>query len=338
VAAAVLVTGGSGFVGGAIVARLLEAGREVRALARSEAAAGVLREIGAEPVAGDVLDRGSLAEAIRGCEVVYHAAGANAFCLRDPSPLFRVNVDGSRNVLSAAAAAGVRRLVYTSSAATLGEEQGSVGDEESEHRGWFLSAYECSKYDAERVSLDAAARGAVEVVCVNPASVQGPGRTRGTGRLVVDYLNGELNAVVDTRISLVDVDDCAEGHVLAEAHGSPGERYVLCGATLTLDEAIELVGRVAGVPGSPRTLPAPLALGAAYAVEAFARIRRRPAPVCREMVRTMLHGHRYDGAKAARELGLRYTPVEETIRRTVRWYVDQGLVTRPLPGLAIEAS
>jgi dihydroflavonol-4-reductase len=330
--ASTFVTGGTGFLGNAIVEELVAAGRPVRALARSDKAAEALAGLGAEPVRGDVLDRASLDAGVAGCEAVYHAAGANAFCLPDPSPLYEVNVDGSRAVVLAAAAAGVRRLVYTSSAATLGEERGSVGNEDAVHRGWFLSDYERSKFEAERAVLDAARETGLEVVCVNPSSAQGPGRTGGTARLLLGYLNGTLRSAVDTRLSVVDIADCTRGHLLAEERGAPGERYVLCGASLTVREGLELLGRVTGLGEQPRFLPPRLALLLAGGVEVVGRARRRKPSVCREMVRTLLHGHTYDGSKATRELGLVYTPLEETLRRTVAWYVEQGLVRRPLPG------
>jgi dihydroflavonol-4-reductase len=333
VPAHVFVTGGTGFLGKAIVEGLVAAGRPVRALARSDAAVEALAALGAEPVRGDLLDRASLEAGVAGCEVAYHVAGANAFCLPDPSPLYEANVAGSRAVVLAAVAAGVRRLVYTSSAATLGEARGSVGNEDAAHRGWFLSHYERSKYEAERAVLDAARETELEVVCVNPASVQGPGRTGGTARLLLGYLNGTLRSAVDTRLSIVDIADCTRGHLLAEERGAPGERYVLCGASLTVREGLELLGRVTGLDEQPRFLPPRLALLLAGGVEAVGRVRRGKPSVCREMVRTLLHGHTYDGSKAARELGLAYTPLEETLRRTVAWYVQEGLVRRPLPAV-----
>ncbi len=329
----VLLTGATGLVGGAVLRRLLRDGRRVVALCRSDASARTLAEAGAEPARGDVLDPESLTRALAGCEVVYHVAGVNAFCLADPTPLFEVNVDGSRNVVDAAARTGVRRVVHTSSAATIGEAAGTVGRESSPHRGWFLSNYERSKHEAEQVAFGEGARRGVEIVCVNPSSVQGPGRSGGTTRLLVDYVNGRLKAVVNTRMSIVDVDDCAEGHVLAERVGRPGARYVLNGATLTIGEGIALLARVTGLRARPRTLPAPAALALGAGVEAVGRLRRRRPPLCREMVRTLCHGHAYDGALATRELGLVYTPVEETITRTLRWLVAEGLVTRPLPRL-----
>jgi dihydroflavonol-4-reductase len=337
VSAPVLVTGGSGFVGRAVLDRLVAAGRPVRALARSDDSAAALAAAGAEPVRGDVLEPASLERAADGAEVVYHVAGVNGFCFPEPGVLYRGNVDGTRNVVRAAAAAGVRRVVYTSSAATIGEEAGSVGHERSLHRGHFLSHYERSKHEAERVARAESARGGVELVAVNPASVQGPGRTRGTAKILIDALNGRLRLVVDSRLSVVDVADCAEGHLLAEERGEPGERYLLSGATLTVREALALLGRIVGHDERPRRLPGPVAMAMAAGVEGAARLRGRRPPVCREMVRTILHGHGYDGSRAARELGLAYTPIAESLRRTAEWYVEQGLVTRPLPGLGPSA-
>jgi dihydroflavonol-4-reductase len=327
-AAPALVTGGTGFLGRAIVERLVGSGEPVRALARSEASARALAELGAEPVQGDILDLEALASAMRGCDLVYHAAGANAFCVRDPSPMFEVNVEGSRTVVRAAAHAGVRRVVYTSSAATLGEASGTIGAEESPHRGWFLSNYERSKFEAEQAVFAAAREAGVELVCLNPASVQGPGRATGSARLLLDYVNGRLKAVVDSKLSLVDIADCTQGHLLAGSRGKPGERYVLSGATLTVREGLALVARIAGIERPLRTLPPSVAMAVATAAEALAWIRRDTPRICRELARTLVHGHAYDGSKAARALGLRYTPIEETLRRTIDWWVEQRLVHR----------
>jgi dihydroflavonol-4-reductase len=161
--------------------------------------------------------------------------------------------------------------------------------------------------------------------------VQGPGRAGGTGRILIAYLNGRLKAFVDTAISLVDVDDTIDGHVLAAERGVPGERYVLCGATMESREALAAVSELTGVTDRVRLLPAPLARATGAALEGAFRLRGRTPPVCREMVRTLLHGHRYDGSRAALELGVRYTPAVETFRRTIAWALEEGLIERPLP-------
>jgi dihydroflavonol-4-reductase len=327
----VLVTGAGGLIGGALLARLLERGEDVAALARSDAAAAAVVGRGAEVLRGDVLDERAVAAAVKGRDLVYHVAGINTFCPPDPARLLRVNVTGAENVVRAAARAGVRRVVLTSSAAALGEEHGTVGREDSAHRGSYLSVYERSKREGEAAAF-AAARGAgIDLVAVNPSSVQGPGRAGGTGRILIAYLNGRLPAFVDTRLSLVDIRDCVEGHVLAAERGRPGERYVLNGVTLTSQEALAVVSELTGIAERPRILPPVMATIAAALIEAGSRLTARRPPVCREMVRTMLHGHRYDGSRAARELGLSYTPVRETLARTVEWAVAEGLVKRRLP-------
>jgi dihydroflavonol-4-reductase len=326
VAGRVFVTGGSGLIGRALVERLLRRGSAVVALARSDAAAGGLAGLGAEVVRGDLLDEESLAAGMRDCDVAFNVAGLNTLCPSDPAPLYRVNRDGARAVVRAAAAAGVRRVVHTSSAATLGEAEGTIGDEDSPHRGWFLSHYERSKTEGERAVLDEAARTGLDVLCVNPSSVQGPGRTGGTGRILLAMLDRRLPVFIDTRISVTDIGDAAEGHVLAAERGDPGRRYVLCGGTFTSAEAFALVSRVAGFEVRPRIVPGAVASAAGALVEAAARAVRRHPPFCRAMARTIRHGHAYDGTRAARELGLRYTPVEETLRQTLEWARAEGLV------------
>ncbi len=322
----VLVTGATGFVGGGIARRLLADGREVRALSRQPDAATALRALGVEMVAGDVLAPETVERAARGCEVVYHAAGVNGFCMRDPGPMRAANVTGTENVVGACARAGVRRIVYTSSAAVIGEAAGVVATEDTPHRGWFLSEYERSKHDAEAAGVREAERHGMELVCVNPASVQGPGRTGGTARLILDYANGRLRTLVRSRFSLVDSDDCSEGHVLAETRGAPGRRYLLAGVCVTTDEAVATLARVTGIDRRALHLPRPVALAAGDVAATAARVRGRRPRLCREMVATLLHGHAYDGSRATRELGLEYRSFDEMVRRTLAWYVDQGLV------------
>lgn len=320
------VTGGTGFVGGALLRRLLVERRQVRALSRSAEGTAALRALGAEVVEGDLADEAALRRGMAGCRVVFHAAGVNAMCLPDPAPLYRANVDGARAVVRAAAASGVPRVVHTSSAVTIGEAAGVVATEATPHRGSYLSHYERSKHLGEQAALAEGRRSGVEVVCVNPASVQGPGRTGGTARLLIGYLSGRLRWAADATFSLVFVDDCTRAHLLGERRGAPGERYLVSGSTLTVREALALLGRVAGVERRVRFLPAwAVEAGASVAGGAW-RLAGRQAPVCREMARVLRHGAAYDGARASRELGLAYTSLEEWMQTTVEWYREQGLV------------
>jgi dihydroflavonol-4-reductase len=322
----VFLTGGSGFVGGGLLRRLVAEGRAVRALVRTPEGRDLVRSLGAEAVSGDLDDEAALRRGMAGCRVVFHAAGVNAMCLPDPAPMYRANVDGAVAVVRTAAAAGVPRVVHTSSAVTIGEAAGAVATEATEHRGSYLSQYERSKHLGERAALVEGERTGVEVVCVNPASVQGPGRTGGTGRLLIGYLSGRLRWTADATFSLVFADDCTRAHLLAERRGVPGERYLVSGATLTVREAVARLGRLTGMERKVRYLPAWAALAGATMVGGAYRGAGRQAPVCREMARVLRHGAAYDGSRATRDLGLEYTPLEEWLRATVDWYRAEGLV------------
>lgn len=322
----VAVTGGSGVVGKAVIRHLVADGHQVKALARSGSSAEALSSLGATPQVGDLLEVDTLRSLVRGCAWVFNVAGVNQMCVRDPSHMERVNVSGVRNVLAACRSEGVARLVHTSSAVTIGEAQGTVATERSPHRGFYLSEYERTKHLGELALFEDP--GDVEVVAVNPSSVQGPGRATGTGKLILDVVNGELRWLVDTTISLVDIDDCARGHLLAAANGRPGTRYLLNGGTLGIRDAIAVASAASGRYIPVRMVPAALA-GAAVAVsEPVSRLLGIDLPYCREMVRVLTFGHRYDGSAAGRELGLEYRTIQETIRRTIAWFEDQGLLDR----------
>jgi dihydroflavonol-4-reductase len=322
----VFVTGGTGVIGTALVGRLLERGDEVIALARSDASSRTLEARGARVVRGEGDDEDDLTRGMEGCSHVFNVAGVNELCVEDPRPMERMNVGGAVAAVRAAARAGVVRLVHTSSAATIGEAPGTVGSERTPHRGWYLSNYERTKTEGERAALTTAREVGQDLVLVNPSSVQGPGRAGGTGRILLAFLDGRLRVFVRTYVSLVDIDDCVTGHLLAAEHGVAGERYLVNGMTLEITQALALAAEVAGVERKPRLLPRRVATVAAAAVERGFKLAGRRPPVCREMVRTLLHGHRYDGSRAERELGVHYTDPRETIRKTVDWARAEGLI------------
>jgi dihydroflavonol-4-reductase len=325
--ARVFLTGATGVVGGALLGHLLARGDEVVALARSDESAATLAARGAGVARGDLLDEGRLTTGLRGCDLLYHVAGLNTMCPLDPVELFHANVRGAETAVRAAARAGVGRVVLTSSAASLGEAAGTVGNEASPHRGHYLNPYERSKREGELAAFAAARATGVDLVAVNPSSVQGPGRASGTGKFLIAYVNGRLRAFLDTRLSIVDIDDCSAGHVLAAERGVVGERYVLNSSTLTSREALELVSEIAGVRHRVWTVPAPVARVGARAVAAGFRVRGAKPPICGAMIDTMLHGHHYDGSRAERELGLRYTAARDTFARTIAWARAEGLIT-----------
>ena len=320
------MTGATGFVGGDLLHRLVAEHGEVRALARSAAGLRFVAEAGAIPVAGDLFDGAVLRRAMEGCRTVFHVAGVNEMCSRRPGEMIRVNTDGTVRVIEAAAEAGVPRVVFTSSAAALGEARGSVGDETSVHRGHYLSHYEESKHRAEVAAFAAADRVGIELVAVNPSSVQGPGRVGGSARLFLYALRARRPILVDLSLSVVDIADCTTAHLLAATRGEPGRRYLVSGATIGVVEAVGLLGEVSGMSIEPWYVSKSVAAMVGRPLAVVAGLLPGDTPLCREMVRTLLHGHRYDGSRIERELGLRYTPLAETLARTVEWYRSQGLI------------
>lgn len=322
----VFLTGGTGFIGGALLRRLVDGGREVRALVRSDDDAARLAALGAEAVRGDVLEPASYRQAMAGCRTVFHVAGLNAMCLRDGDALDRVNVGGTRAVVEAAAGAGVERIVYTSSAATIGEPDGVVGTESTPHRGSYLTAYERSKHRAEQVAFEVAAGHAIDLVAVNPSSVQGPGRTGGTAKILIGYLRGRLRFAVDTRMSLVSIGDTVQAHLEAEMKGVPGERYLVSGWATTVPEAVAMLASITGVERRVRLVPPWVLSAAAGVTSGLFALLRKDAPLCPEMVRALHHGHTYDGSRIEHEWGFTYTPPEVWLAETVAWYRQEGVV------------
>jgi len=313
-------------VGGALVERLLSAGFEVRALARSRQAADHMAAVGAIPVDGDVFAAGTMRDAMTGCATVFHVAGVNDTCPRDAAPMYRVNVDGTRIVVGAAAAAGVRRVVVTSSAAAIGEPPGGLADERTPHSGVFLSHYARSKKLGEDAAFEEGIRRGVEVVAVNPVSVQGPGRAGGSARLLLHALRRRHPVLLRSAVSLVDIADCTDGHLLAAERGEPGERYLLSGSSGRTTVLIAVIAEVTGNESRPLYIPRWLVASVGVGGAAAARLLMRNSELCPELLRTLLHGHRFDGSQAERSLGVRYTPIEDTIARAVTWYREQGLL------------
>lgn len=308
-------------VGTALVRHLAREGHDLSLLLRDDSPPHLATF---SSIRGDLLDADSVDRLVQGCELVFNVAGVNQMCVKDPAHMDRVNIEGVRNVIAACKRAGVRRLVHTSSAVTLGEEQGDVGNETSVHRGWFISEYERSKFEGEQVLFSGS--GDLEVVAVNPSSVQGPGRATGTGKLILDVVNGRIPFLFDSKISLVDIDDCARGHLLAADLGVPGNRYVLSGAVLSVKEAIAIAGDILDRPLRPRLVPGWLLAGMVRVVSPLASSMGRDVPICPEMIAVMRFGHSYDGSRSTRDLGLEYTPIEQTIARTIDWFDEKGLL------------
>jgi len=321
-----LVTGATGLVGGAITRQLVQRGYQVRALVRSLARARHLQALGLELVEGDILDPASLRAACRGCNWLFHAAAIYEFWVPDPQTMVRTEVEGTRNVLEVARDEGISRVIYTSTAATVGEPRGLTGVEETPHRGYFLSRYERAKFEAEQLAKQYIAQG-MDIVILKPAAVIGPGDLKPTGQALVNVLSGRLPAIVPGTLSLVYVEDVGLAHVLAAEKGHPGESYIVSAAVLSSRQLFHLACRLAG-RRAPWTAPPFLALAFAWICELWASLRGTPPLLTREAVRTVAHGFRVDGSRAARELGFTYTPIEQALREALRWYWQQGLLPR----------
>jgi len=328
----VLVTGATGFVG-ANVARLLVAeGHRVRVLARPASSVTALEGCAVEVVRGDVLEPDSVARAIQGCAQVFHLAADYRLWAKDPSEIYRNNVDGTRNMLEACVQARVERVVYTSSAGTLGvPRDGSLGTETtpvSLHD--MIGSYKRSKFLAERVAEEYVARG-LPVVIVNPSNPIGPWEVRPTptGQLILDYLLRRMFATLDTGLNLVHVADVARGHLLAAQRGHVGEKYILGCQNLSLTEIFGMLESVTGLRAPRVRVPHALIYVVALVNESVARATGRPPRVPLTGVR-MARKHMYfSAAKAVRELGLPQTPVEPALREAVDWFVAHGYAPPP---------
>jgi len=304
---------------------LLARGNTVRALVRP---GSKVRELEVEAVTGDLRDRASLDRAVAGCGVVFHVAADYRLWAKDPSELYRSNVEGTRNMLTAARNAAVDRVVYTSTVGCIGIPEDRPGSEEVEvHLEEMTGAYKRSKFQAEQVALEFADDG-LPVVVVNPTAPVGDHdfKPTPTGKIVVDYLKGAMPAFVDTGLNLVDVEDTAEGHLLASERGKSGERYILGCENLTLEQ---ILGRLAAISGgsAPRwRIPYTVAYMAGMASTGWANLTGQEPRAPLDAVKMARKKMFVSSGKAKRELGFNPGPVEDALKRAVDWFRANGYV------------
>lgn len=323
-----LLTGGTGFVGAHLARALVERGDRVRCLVRAESRLDNLEELTVELARGDLRDPDSLARAVEGCDEVFHCAADYRLWAPDPADIYENNVQGTRNVLEAAARGGAR-VVYTSSVGALGLlPDGRPADETTPVTvDDMIGHYKRSKFLAEREAEKAAAAGQ-PVVIVNPSTPIGDLdiKPTPTGQVIVDFLNRKVPAYVDTGLNLIDVRDVARGHLLAAQQGKPGEKYILGHRNLSLKEIFDLLSDLTGLPSPRLKLPHALPLAVAHVSELWARLRGKPPRISPESVRMSMKRMYFDAGKAVRELGLPQSPVEGALERAVRWFADHGYV------------
>ena len=322
-----LVTGATGFVGAAVARALLADRWDVRALVREGSDRSNLSALPVELAVGDLTDLASLDRAVADCAALFHVAADYRLGAPDPSQLYRANVDGTRNILKAARRGGVERVVYTSSVATIGiPADGTPGDESTPVAlEAMIGHYKRSKFLAEQAALEAAREG-LSVVIVNPSTPIGPGDVKPTptGRMVLDAAAGRMPAYVDTGLNVVHVDDVAHGHLLALSRGRTGERYILGGVDMTLEQILGEIARIVGRKPPRVRLPYALVLPMAYVAEGVAKISGRSGRLTLEGVRMSRKRMFFSSAKAERELGYSWRPPAEALADAVRWFRARG--------------
>jgi dihydroflavonol-4-reductase len=335
------ITGATGFVGSHVARALAAQGADLRLLVRSTSRLDNIADLRAETATGDLRDPESLKKAMAGCEFVFHVAADYRLWVRDPEQMYRSNVEGTRAIIRAAQESGVRRVIYTSSVATMGfTREGHIAGEDSPVSiKEMVGHYKRSKFMAEQIALEAGSEGA-NVVVVNPTTPIGEYdiKPTPTGRIVVDFLNRKFPAYVDTGLNLADVKEVAHGHLLAMEKARPGERYILGGENLTLKQILDKLSAVTGLSAPTMKVPHAVAMGFAIFDQFFTGTIRGKEP--RATVDAVKMGRKKmfaSSAKAERELGYNVMPVEDALRRAIDWFQAHGYVESPAQVATVNA-
>lgn len=322
-----LVTGASGFVGSHVARQLVSAGQSVRVLVRRGSNLAALGGLHVECFEGDLRDTSSLERAMLDVRRVFHVAADYRLWAPRPEEIYETNVEGTRRLFAAAKNAGVERIVYTSTVATIAvPRHGALPNEDTRATvDEMIGHYKRSKFLAEQVAVEAAAAG-VPVVIVNPTAPVGPWdwKPTPTGRIILDFLKGKMPAYVDTGLNVAAVEDIAAGHLLAAEKGRIGERYILGARNMTLKQILDALSAITGRPAPRVRLPHAVALAAGYADLLFSRLAGREPQIPVEGVKMSRHRMFVESDKAARELGYKSTSVEAALERAVRWYEEHG--------------
>jgi len=326
----VMVTGATGFIGANLVRELLKQGYQVKALVREGSSPGNIEGLNIDTVLGDLRDRSSLDTALEDCEALFHVAASYTFWAPKPDDIYEINVKGTENMLAAAFAKNMKKVVYTSTESTVGIAKGSsFGTEEMEIDPRNLAGhYKKSKHQAEKLALKTCHDG-LPLVIVNPTMPVGPFDIKPTpsGKLIVDFLNRKMPAYVNTGLNIIDVEDVAKGHILALEKGRIGERYILGNENLTLKDILALLEQISGIKAPRIRVPIFFALVTAYIDELFSgRILKRHPRVPVAGVKAARKFRHFNCSKAVNELGLPQTPVKEALEKTVRWFRQNGYV------------
>jgi len=326
-----LVTGATGFVGRAVARALLERGQKVRVLTRAQSSPRNLAGLDAEVVVGDLLDPVSLARAVAGCRAVYHVAADYRLWVPDPDQMFKANIDGTRSLLLAAKQAGVERIVYTSSVATLGVNPDRTPSDEFTPVTLddMIGTYKKSKFLAEEEVRRLVKDERVPAVIVNPSMPVGPGDVKPTptGRMVVEAASGRMPAFVDTGLNVVHVDDVAMGHLLAYDKGQVGERYILGGENLTLAGILGMIAKIVGRKPPTIQLPRLPLFPIAVIAETLGRLTGHEPMLTVDSLKMAAKYMHYSSARAERELGYKARPAQQAFADAIVWFREQGALS-----------
>lgn len=326
----ILVTGATGFLGNHVARELSTRGERVRALVRPTSRLATLSDIsGIEPFVGDLRDRASLEKAVQGCSMLFHVAADYRFDVSDPVEMFKSNVEGTRNLMEAAGQAGVSRIVYTSTVGCIGlPKSGTLGTEETPVTlDEMVGTYKRTKFQAEQVVLELAKKK-LPVVIVNPTAPIGERDVKPTptGEMIVRFLKRKMPAVIDTGLNLIDVRDCARGHLLAAERGRTGQRYILGCRNMTLMEICQALAKITGLPAPTMHLPYGVAYLAGWFNTKVILLLGKTPSISLEGVKMARKRMWVANDKAVRELSLPQRPPEEALARAVAWFREKGYV------------
>jgi dihydroflavonol-4-reductase len=321
-----LVTGATGFLGSALARELLQDGRALKLLTRKNSDTRNIDDLDCELSYGDLRDRESLKSALTGCTTLYHTAAYYSLWSREKKLIYDINVEGTRNILECALEMGIEKVVYTSTVGCIGlSERGlSANEDQPMNPATLCNDYKLSKYEAEQIAHEMFDRG-LPVVIVNPSTPVGPRdiKPTPTGKIILDFLHRKMPAYIDTGLNLIDVADCARGHILAEEKGRPGERYILGNKNMSLKAILLALEALTGLKAPRIKMPYWVAYSAGLACEwASDNITHQPPAVPLAGVKMAKHFMYFDASKAIRELGLPQNPVENALAQAVQWFKE----------------
>ena len=326
-----LVTGSTGFLGSSVLRELINDGREVKALIRKGTSKKNITGLDVEIAYGDLRDMESIRSALNGCDILYHVAAYYSLWDRNKQLSHEINVKGTRNILRAAKEKDLKKIVYTSTVGCIGLNEDTTPATENTffNKNTLSNDYKKSKYQAEQVALEFA-RGGLPVVIVNPSTPVGPRdiKPTPTGKIILDFMNRKMPAYIDTGLNLIDVKDCARGHILAELKGIPGDRYILGNQNMTLLEILITLEKITGLKAPRIKMPFWVALSAGWACEMVANhLTGKPPSIPLAGVKMAKYYMYFDSSKAVNTLGLAQNPVENALRKSVDWFKENNYLT-----------